>query len=222
MAIVAVVSGVVGVFTVIRGQSFAGHALADIGTAGGSAAFLVGVSTLYGFVALNVVGGGGDGADRHPRPRGRDLATGIVLGAALGLAALFLYEDTVTSSTTGATVNVLFGSVFTSPARRSRPSIVLGVASLAMILTSLPAPVAQLGQLRAGRRARRPGPPGRRRLPARARLGGVDVRGHDRRDPLDGPLDWTGRHRPSDHRPGPGPPIAVAAASACSPAGSGR
>ncbi len=28
------------------------------------------------------------------RPRGRDLATGIVLGAGLGLAALFLYLDT--------------------------------------------------------------------------------------------------------------------------------
>ncbi len=43
-AITAVVSGIVGVFTVIRGQSFAGHALSDIGTAGGSAAFLVGAS----------------------------------------------------------------------------------------------------------------------------------------------------------------------------------
>ena len=33
----AVVCGVVGVFTVIRGQSFAGHALADVSSAGGSA-----------------------------------------------------------------------------------------------------------------------------------------------------------------------------------------
>ena len=31
-AIVAFVSGMVGVFTVIRGQSFAGHALDDLGT----------------------------------------------------------------------------------------------------------------------------------------------------------------------------------------------
>ena len=29
--VVALVSGVVGVFTVLRGQSFAGHALADLG-----------------------------------------------------------------------------------------------------------------------------------------------------------------------------------------------
>ena len=47
------------------------------------------------------------------RPRGRDLATGIVLGAGLGLAALFLYWDTTYTSTTGAPVTILFGSIFT-------------------------------------------------------------------------------------------------------------
>src|ERR1700744_3102245 len=36
----AIVSGVAGVFTGIRGQSFAGHALADISSAGGAASFL--------------------------------------------------------------------------------------------------------------------------------------------------------------------------------------
>ena len=46
------------------------------------------------------------------RPRGRDLATGIVLGAAIGLAALFLYLDTTCHNTTGAAVTILFGSVF--------------------------------------------------------------------------------------------------------------
>ncbi|HTX81122.1 MAG TPA: metal ABC transporter permease, partial [Streptosporangiaceae bacterium] len=47
------------------------------------------------------------------RPRGRDLATGIVRGAGLGLAALFLYWDTTNTSTTGATITILFGSMFT-------------------------------------------------------------------------------------------------------------
>ena len=46
------------------------------------------------------------------RARGRDLATGIVLGAGIGLAALFLYLYTTEHSTTGATVTILFGSVF--------------------------------------------------------------------------------------------------------------
>ena len=46
------------------------------------------------------------------RARGRDLATGIVLGAGFGLAALFLYLGTTYDSTTGATVTILFGSIF--------------------------------------------------------------------------------------------------------------
>ena len=133
--IVAVVSGIVGVFTVIRGQSFAGHALSDIGTAGGSAAVLVGASTLYGFVALNVVAAGVMELIGIRKPRGRDLATGIVLGAALGLAALFLYEDTISSSTTGATVNVLFGSIFTLPPGITTVIAVLGAVSVAVVAT---------------------------------------------------------------------------------------
>lgn len=132
-AISAAVSGVVGVFTVVRGQSFAGHALSDIGTAGGSAAVLVGASTLYGFVAFNLVAAAVMELIGIRRPRGRDLATGIVLGASLGLAALFLYEDTVASSTTGATVNVLFGSIFTLPPGITTVMAVLGAASVAVI-----------------------------------------------------------------------------------------
>ena len=131
--VVAVVSGIVGVFTVVRGQSFAGHALSDIGTAGGSAAVLVGVSTLYGFVALNVVAAGVMELIGIRRRRGRDLATGVVLGASLGLAALFLYEDTISSSTTGATVNVLFGSIFTLPPGTTTVIAVLGGVSVAIV-----------------------------------------------------------------------------------------
>ena len=80
-AVVAVVCGAVGVFTVIRGQSFAGEALGDIGTTGGSAAFLVGVGPLWGFVAVAIAAAGVMELIGIQRPRGRDLATGIVLGA---------------------------------------------------------------------------------------------------------------------------------------------
>lgn len=132
-AIAAVVSGLVGVFTVIRGQSFAGHALADIGTAGGSAAVLVGASTIYGYVTFNVVAAGVMELIGIRKPRGRDLATGIVLGASLGLAALFLYEDTISSTTTGATVNVLFGSIFTLPPGTTTVMAILGVSSVALM-----------------------------------------------------------------------------------------
>ena len=109
---VSVVSAVIGVFTVIRGQSFAGHSLADLGTTGGSGAFLVGVNPLWGFISFAVLAAGSMELFGVRRPRGRDMATGIVLGAGLGIAALFLYLGTVQRSTTGATITILFGSMF--------------------------------------------------------------------------------------------------------------
>jgi zinc/manganese transport system permease protein len=110
-ALAAVVSAVVGVFTVLRGQSFAGHAFGDIEATGGAGAYLVGIGPLLGFLIAAVIGAVAMEAIGIQRVRGRDLATGIVLGATLGLAALFLYLET-TSSTTGVTVSVLFGSLF--------------------------------------------------------------------------------------------------------------
>jgi zinc/manganese transport system permease protein len=111
-AVVAITSGVIGVFTVIRGQSFAGHSLADIATTGGSGAFLAEVNQFWGFLIAGVTGAlimEGIGVQRR---RGRDVATGVVLGGALGLAALFLYLGTLQSSTTGASFTILFGSIF--------------------------------------------------------------------------------------------------------------
>jgi zinc/manganese transport system permease protein len=131
--VVALVASTVGVFTVIRGQAFAGHALADLGAGGGSAALLGGVGALWGFIAISIAGAGAMQAVGIERRRGRDLATGIVLGAGLGLAALLLYLDSTTTSTTGAANLVLFGSVFAiSPA--TIPEIVgFGGAALAII-----------------------------------------------------------------------------------------
>ena len=111
--VAAIVSGVLGVFTVMRGQSYAGHALGDISATGGSASFLIGISPLWGFAGTSVVAAGIMDMIGVRRPRGRDLATGIVRGAGLGLAALFLYWDTTRTSTTGAPVTILFGSIFT-------------------------------------------------------------------------------------------------------------
>jgi zinc/manganese transport system permease protein len=137
-AAVAVVSGPLGVFTVIRGQSFAGEALGDIGITGGSGAFLVGVGPLWGFLVFNVVATALMELVGIQRRRGRDLATGVVLGAGLGVAALFLYLDTTIHNTTGAAVTVLFGSLFTVQA-----SLIPLIALLAVVVLGLLATVAR-------------------------------------------------------------------------------
>ncbi len=111
-AVVAITSGVIGVFTVVRGQSFAGHSLADVATTGGAGAFLVGLNQFWGFLAAGVAAAGLMEAAGVQRRRGRDVATGVVLGAALGAAALFLYLGTLRTATTGASFTVLFGSIF--------------------------------------------------------------------------------------------------------------
>jgi zinc/manganese transport system permease protein len=150
-AIVAVTSGVIGVFTVIRGQSFAGHALADVATTGGSGAFLVGLNQFWGFLAAGIAAAAlmeGIGVQRR---RGRDVATGVVLGAALGAAALFLYLGTLQTSTTGASFTVLFGSIFvispdTVPALIASGLIALAVVAAltrVLLLTSLSSDLAR-------------------------------------------------------------------------------
>jgi zinc/manganese transport system permease protein len=134
-SMVALVSAVVGVFTVMRGQSFAGHSLADVATAGGSGAFLIGVSPLFGFVAGGVAGAGAMEMIGVRRARGRDVATGIVLGASIGLAALFLYLGTTRSSTTGASQQILFGSIFSVDA--STVPIVAGFGALCLVIMAV-------------------------------------------------------------------------------------
>jgi zinc/manganese transport system permease protein len=110
--LVAAVSALVGVFTVLRRQSFAGHALADLGAVGGSAAFLLGIPQLVGFVGAGVIAAGLMELVGIKRVQGRDVATGIVFGLGLGLTALFLYLDTQHSGTSNAAISVLFGSLF--------------------------------------------------------------------------------------------------------------
>ncbi len=53
-AVVAIVAACTGVFTVIRGQAFAGEALGDIGAAGGSSAYLAGIGPVWGFLVSSL------------------------------------------------------------------------------------------------------------------------------------------------------------------------
>ena len=131
----AVVCGVAGVLTVIRGQSFSGHSLADVSTTGGSGAVLFGASNpLLGFVLAAVLGAGAMDILGGQRSRTRDVATGIVLGAALGLTALFLYLESTLHNTTGASIAVLFGSIFAVPTSTIPLALLFSVISLILVV----------------------------------------------------------------------------------------
>ena len=132
--VVAAVSGVVGVFTVLRGQSFAGHAFGDISATGGAGAFLLNISPLLGFVGMGLAAAGCMEAIGVRRVRGRDVATGVVLGAALGISALFLYLDTTFHSTSGAAITVLFGSLFVISTSTVPAVIASALAALVVVL----------------------------------------------------------------------------------------
>jgi zinc/manganese transport system permease protein len=94
----------------------------------------VGVGPLWGFVAAGIVSAAAMELIGIQRPRGRDLAAGIVLGAGLGLAALFLYLDTTNHTTTGATITILFGSVFAIQSSTVPFVVLLGAAVLAIVM----------------------------------------------------------------------------------------
>ncbi|HEY4440054.1 MAG TPA: metal ABC transporter permease, partial [Candidatus Elarobacter sp.] len=86
---VAVVAGVVGYFVVLRGLSFAGHALSHVGFAGATGAVVVHLPAIAGLLAFSCGGAAVMGA-LGDRVRGRDVAIGIVLAWCLGLGVLFL------------------------------------------------------------------------------------------------------------------------------------
>ena len=130
-AIVAALTAAIGYFVVLRGLSFAGHAVTDIGLTGGAGAMLAGINPLVGLIAFSVgaataVGALGD------RARERDVATGLVLAVALGLGALFLHLQTTFAN---AQSTLLFGSVFDIAPTLLR--IVAAIATIALVALAL-------------------------------------------------------------------------------------
>ncbi|MGA8612526.1 MAG: metal ABC transporter permease [Xanthobacteraceae bacterium] len=105
--VAAVVSGLVGYFLVLRGQTFAGHALGHIGFAGATGAVLIGVASVWGLVGFTVAAGIGMGL-MGDRISGRDVAIGVVLALALGFGLLFLHYYTAFAAQATA---LLFGNV---------------------------------------------------------------------------------------------------------------
>lgn len=105
--IVAVLAGTVGFFLVMRGQTFAGHALSHVGFTGATGAALVGIAPLWGLVGFTLLMGIAMGL-LGEKLNGRDVAIGMILSVALGLGLLFLHFYTAYAS---AATNLLFGNV---------------------------------------------------------------------------------------------------------------
>ena len=125
-SVVAVVSGAVGYVLVLRGEAFAGHALAHVGFTGATGAVLVGASPLWGLVTLTVLGGMGMGL-LGKRLQERDVAIGVVLSVSLGFGLLFLHF--FTAYATAATA-LLFGNVLGVDEATLWSLLGLGVVSL--------------------------------------------------------------------------------------------
>jgi zinc/manganese transport system permease protein len=126
--IVAVVAGIVGFFTVMRGASFAAHALPNGAFAGAAGASLIGASTLLGlgvFATLGAV----VLATLGRRTRS-DVATALTIVLMLGLGALFIAQ---TREYAQAIFALLFGEAISVPTAYLGPTEALAVLSVLAI-----------------------------------------------------------------------------------------
>ena len=172
--VVAVVSAVVGVFTVLRGQSFAGHSLADVSTAGGSGALLLGLSPLTGFL----------GAESSERWRWTSSACSACGAATWPPAsssgpppAWPRCSSTSTrrrSAITGATQQILFGSIFTVDSSTVPVVVGCSVGAIGLVAFIFRPLLAELAEPRGGGGAGRAAPARRARSswsPSRSPVG---------------------------------------------------
>jgi zinc/manganese transport system permease protein len=105
-SLVALVAGVTGFFVVLRGATFAAHAL-PLGTFPGAAfAGLVGIDPVYGLAAF--AGLGVVGIFELSRAQRSDVATALTLIFLLGLGTLFL---SLSSQYANAVYALLFGEI---------------------------------------------------------------------------------------------------------------
>ncbi|MDT4945737.1 MAG: zinc/manganese transport system permease protein [Pseudonocardiales bacterium] len=132
---IALLSGLVGYFVVLRGQVFAGDALSHVAYAGALAALAAGVDLRFGLFAATIVVGlalgvlGGRGA-------ADDVVIGTTFAWVLGLGVFFLALYTTHGSTSNgaANVNVLFGSIFGISASAATLAAWIAAGLIAVVL----------------------------------------------------------------------------------------
>jgi zinc/manganese transport system permease protein len=128
--IVALSAGVIGYFVVLRGLSFAAHALSHIGFAGATGAVLLGGAPIVGLLAFTMSAGAVMGA-LGQRLRGRDVTIGLVMAWSLGLGLLFtaLYKGSAQFA-----IGILFGQIFGIRTQDVAVTFVAGLVTVLLVL----------------------------------------------------------------------------------------
>jgi zinc/manganese transport system permease protein len=105
--VVAIVAGCVGYFLLLRGLTFAGHALSHVGFAGAAGALVLGVEPIFGLLAFTLLAGVGIGAMGR-RLDERDITIGVIMTLLLACGSLFisLYHGYAEQA-----YSILFGTV---------------------------------------------------------------------------------------------------------------
>src|SRR5580700_9931132 len=126
---VAVIAGVVGFFAVLRGSTFAAHAIPNGAFAGAAGASLLGFNAFAGLAVFSVAGALGiAGLSRRAR---NDVATALTLVTMLAIGALFVSWSTEYAQ---EAYSLLFGEVFGVSSDEVLPIVVLGAVSIAAII----------------------------------------------------------------------------------------
>jgi zinc/manganese transport system permease protein len=128
-SIVAVIAGVVGFFAVLRGSTFAAHAIPNGAFAGAAGASLIGVNTLVGLAVFSVAGALGIAS--FGRRARHDVATALILVLMLGVGALFI---SLGSQYAQETYSLLFGEVYGISPDVLLPIGILGGLSILALL----------------------------------------------------------------------------------------
>ncbi|MBV9208656.1 MAG: metal ABC transporter permease [Actinobacteria bacterium] len=125
---VAVIAGVTGFFAVLRGSTFAAHAIPNGAFAGAAGASLLGLNPFAGLALFSVAGALGiAGLSRRSRP---DVATALTFVMMLGIGALFVSWS---SQYAQEAYSLLFGEVFGVTSGEVLPILALGVSAIAVI-----------------------------------------------------------------------------------------
>ena len=122
------IAGLTGFFAVLRGQSFAAHAIPNGAFAGAAGAGLLGLNVIWGLAVFSLAGALGIGA--LGRSAWQDVVTALVLLLMLGIGALFLSLSTQYAQ---VTYSLLFGEVFGVSSNVLLPIAALGAVSVAAV-----------------------------------------------------------------------------------------